>query len=162
MRIIVVIAIALWSCQNIVRGQNPQTPVPTDTVITLVRISDAFFLGRDYKVSITADGTVVLQQIKDLKLLPSITTKLPTEKVRELLAEFEGVNFFSLKDKYVKREDGCPEEWTDAGGAEVSITINKRSKTIHHYYGCKQDQGSLVFQLEKRIDEIVGAQQWLK
>lgn len=93
-----------------------------DTVITLVRISDAFFLGRDYKASVAADGTVVLQQIKDLKLLPSITSKLPTENVRQLIAEFEAINFFSFKDKYVKREDGCPEEWTDAGGAEVSIT----------------------------------------
>jgi len=153
-----------------------QTSVPPDTVITLERIADAFNNGTDYRLTITSDGTVVFKRfanhfvdISDPRARASepIQGKIPIEKVAVLIAEFERIRFFSLKDRYAKAEDGCPSEWTDAGGAEVSLTINGKSKTIAHYHGCREENFASPYptdltKLELKIDEFVNIQQWLK
>jgi hypothetical protein len=153
-----------------------QISVPPDTVITLTRIADAFNNGIDYRLTINSDGKVVFKRfanpfvdVSDPRARASepIQGRISIEKVAMLVAEFERIKFFSLKDKYAKSEDGCPSVWTDAGGAEVSLTINGKSKTVAHYHGYHEENlGSpypaALTQLELKIDEFVNIQQWLK
>jgi hypothetical protein len=47
--------------------------------------------------------------------------------------------------------------------AITSIQLDGRSKRVSHYYGCGTE-GSLakLTELENKIDEVVGTQQWIK
>jgi hypothetical protein len=153
-----------------------QTSVPADTVITLQRFADAFNNGTDYKLTINADGTVVFKRFANpfvdrsdprARASEPIHAKIAVEKVAVLIAEFERIKFFSLNDRYAKTEDGCSGVWTDNGGAEVSITINGKSKTIDHYHGCREDNHGPPYpaeltKLELKIDEAINTKQWLK
>jgi hypothetical protein len=99
--------------------------------------------------------------------LEPIHTKIPVGKVLELVAEVERIKYFSLKDSYATTEDGCPGAWTDQGGADISITINGKTKTIHHYHGCAYEALGKAYpeqltSLENMTDEIVETERWLK
>ena len=150
-----------------------QSSVPKDTVITLHRFSDAFTYLPEYNLTIKADGSVTFKQFA----VPSLATprprvsyeliesKISIVKVAALVAEFEQVKFFSLRDRYWKNEDGC-NEWPDFAAAEISITINGKSKTIFHYGGClDKNQGvypAELAALARKIDELLNTKQWLK
>jgi hypothetical protein len=154
---------------------SAQTSVPKDTVITLHRFPDAFENGWRYTLTINSDGSVVLKRFKHLLRnfdpdgpeSQTFQTRISLKQVAELVAEFERIRFFSLNDRFAKTEDGCPSVWTDQGGTETSITLNGKTKTIAHYYGCRQESFGSVYPikltaLESKIDEIVGTKQWLK
>ena len=151
-----------------------QSAVPTDTVIKLHRFTEAFGVFPEYDLTIKSDGTVTFKQIA----VPSLRNPHPSETgepvkskisvvtVAALVAEFERVNFFSLRDRYWKEEDGCPGVIPDFTAAEISITVNSKSKTIFHYYGCvDKDQRTYPAELETlatKIDTLVNTKQWLK
>lgn len=155
---------------------SAQTSVPPDTFITLRRFADAFNNGTDYELTIASDGAVVFKRFANhfvdqsdprARASEPINVRIPVEKVALLIAEFERIEFFSLKDRYAKVEDGCPDEWTDQGGAEVSIAIGGKTKTIAHYHGCAKSISGPAYPaeltaLEAKIDEVVGTKQWLK
>ncbi len=150
--------------------------MPRDTLITLQRFADAFNNGTDYKLIISSDGKVVFERFANhfvdpsdprARTSPPIHAQIPVEKVAELVAEFERIKYFSLKDRYAKMEDGCPGVWSDQGGAEISIRINGKKKTIGHYHGCAREGLGKAYpedltSLEDKIDEVVGTKRWLK
>lgn len=76
------------------------------------------------------------------------------------------LNYFSLNDEYARTEDGCPGVLTDQDGAETSITMSGKTKTIGYYYGCRKSMVDPIYpqeltNFERRIDEVAGTQQWL-
>lgn len=157
------------------RTAPAQTSVPKDTVITLHRFPDAFENGTRYNLTINADGSVALKRFKSLTKnfdpdapeSQTFQTKIPLERVAELVAAFDRINYFSLNDSYVKTEDGCPGVIIDQGGVEISITLNGKTKTIAHYFGCRQTLFDAIYprqltELELKIDDVAGTKQWLK
>jgi len=153
-----------------------QTTVPPDTLITFDRFPNAFGGGTRYTMTINSDGKVLFQRFrnpsveqfdpKDIALEP-IHATIPAKAVAQLVAEFERIKFFSLKDRYAKTEDGCPGVWSDQGGAEISIRINGKEKTIGHYHGCAREGLGKAYpedltSLEDKIDAVVGTERWLK
>ncbi|MGQ0762680.1 MAG: DUF6438 domain-containing protein [Acidobacteriota bacterium] len=155
---------------------NAQSSVPMDTVITLHRLTDAFGDAPEYNLTIKADGMVTFKRTRSVFVPASdprardsepVQSKVSSEIVTALVAAFERANFFSLKERYEKNEDGCPGGvWTDAPAAELSITLNGKSKTIFHYYGCldqnRHPYPTELFALASTIDELVNTKQWLK
>ena len=153
-----------------------QSSVPSDTKITLERSTDAFGNGANYELTIKSDGTVTFKRFANPVLdvsdprareMPLLQAKIPVETVAALVAEFDLVKFFSLNDRYAKNEDGCPGGvWTDNSYAEVSITVNGKSKSIVHYHGCFDENHRSypveLTALELKIDELVNSKQWLK
>ena len=124
---------------------------------------------------INAEGSVVLKRFKsltknfdpDAPASQTFQTKIPLQRVAELVASFERINYFSLNDRYVKKEDGCPGVIIDQGGAEISITLNGKTKTIAHYFGCRKTLFDAIYpqqlaELELKIDEVAGTKQWVK
>ncbi len=169
-------SIALIVLLSAISSSRAQSSVPSDTQITLERLTDAFGGGANYRLTITADGTVTFKRFANPSLdvsdprskeSPLVQTKLPVATVAALLAEFDRTKFFSLNDRYAKKEDGCPAGvWTDASAAETSIRVNGKSKTVFHYHGCF-DQNMRPYPaeltaLELKIDELVNTKQWLK
>jgi hypothetical protein len=129
----------------------------------------------EYDLTIKSDGTVIFQQFAVPSLAKPhskatyerIESKISIAMVAALVAEFEKVQFFCLRDRYWKEEDGCPGGVIpDFTAAEISITVNGKSKTIFHYYGCvDKDQRTYpaeLLVLASKIDALVNTKQWLK
>jgi hypothetical protein len=141
----------------------PQQAIPDDTLITLER-SPCFGTCPDYTVAISADGTVTFYGKDFVKTKGIAKATLTSENMRQLISEFDGAKYFSLKNKYETKEDGCPEEWSDHSVVSTSIKINGAAKSIYHYQGCKD--GQVIYPkelttLEDRIDVIVGTNRWV-
>ena len=133
--------------------------IPPDLKITLER-TECFGFCPVYKLTITADGTVVFEGRRFVKQEGAqIRSAVNRERLKQLMAEFDRVKFFSLEDDYSEIRLSCP---TDQPSAITSIRINGKSKTINHYLGClepKVPKG--LTELENKIDEIVNTAQWL-
>jgi hypothetical protein len=141
-----------------------QQKLPPDTLITLERPS--CFLGcSDYVVTISADGTVTFEGKANDKVKGKAQTKISREKVQLLVAAFEKAKFFSLRDQYFGKEDGCREVWFDSNSAITSIVMNGKSKSVNHYLGChkgKSPYPRVLFELEQKIDEVANTGQWVE
>jgi hypothetical protein len=134
-----------------------------------------------YKLAIYADGTVIYEAIRHatapmyvvkekVKKRRAGKSKISQASIRQLISEFERINYFSLKDEYgmsggfgpAPTED-CPQMWTDHTSVYTSLTINGKTKKVAHYLGCKgNDAAENLARLEDRIDEIVNISRWVK
>jgi hypothetical protein len=159
-----VIAIAV-ACQS-AAYLAPQQPIPADTLITIKR-TVCFGFCPDYTVTVAADGSVVFEGHQFVKTKGIAKSRISLETLRQLIAEFDKVKYFSLNDQYESRKDGCPEVWTDNPSVITSIRINGKTKSISHYHGCQDGTGTSIYpkdltELETKIDELVGTDRWIK
>jgi hypothetical protein len=123
-----------------------------------------------YSLKVLADGRVVYRGKQFVRNRRRAETRLTREQLDQLLSEFEKAEYFSLRNRYLYRADGCPSSALDYPSAITSLRINGRVKTITHDYGCREkppDGDSRVypgelFALEQRIDEIVGTNRWTR
>jgi hypothetical protein len=148
-----------------------QQSIPEDALITLERNKGFFgFLHPCpyYKLSISSDGTLVLEPKsydKENKMVAGeiIKGRISPEQMKKLIAEFERVDFYSLKsifENQVNSTGDCTEFWTDASTVITSITFQGRSKKVQHYQGCRGNDSLLkLTNLENKIDEIVNTKQ---
>ena len=141
---------ASYSAQTIIL-QN----IPQDLKITLER-TGCFGFCPNYKLTITADGAVVFEGGRFVK------SAISQERLKQLMAEFDRVKFFSLEDDYLDDPRVCASNETDNPSAFTSIRINGKSKTVRHYHGCSGPKvPKEITELENKIDEIVNTAQWL-
>ena len=133
--------------------------VPQDLMISLER-TECFGGCPVYKLTITADGAVVFRGRRFVKQDgATIRSAITQDRLKQLIAEFDRVKFFSLDDDYSETRLLCP---TDHPSAFTSIRINGKSKTINHYLGCREPKVPKgLTELENKIDEIVNTAQWL-
>ena len=148
---ILILSISFAGCS---RSQTPQPSDIKDVVITLER-TVCFGYCPDYTLTIKGDGTVTYEGRQFVTIEGTRTTTVSEEKIRQLLAEFEKVDYFSLKDNYVERTI------TDAETVITSITVDGKTKTIEHYHGDFGAPNSLT-ELEDKIDVIINSAQWIK
>ena len=138
-------------------GTATPTPTPTtddltDLVITLER-TVCFGACPVYELTIYGNGTVVYEGSEFVRVVGTRTTIISEEKVRLLVSEFEGIDYFALSDSY---EDYMV---TDLPFAITSFTSDERTKTVRHYHGDLSAPEELT-ELENRIDEIVDSKRW--
>jgi Domain of unknown function (DUF6438) len=144
--------------------------IPSDLLITLERTGCEGACPM-YTLEISADGVVVYQGKQFVRNKGKAVSRLTQEQLRQLFSEFDRVDYFSLRNRYQYREDGCPSSWLDHPSAIVSFRISGRAKTITHDHGCREKSPDAdsrrvypneLFALEQRIDEIVGTSRWTK
>jgi len=144
---------ASYSSQTVI----PQG-IPQDLEITLER-TECYGRCPAYRLTITADGKVVFEGRRFVKQEgTTIKSSISREGLKQLMAEFDRVKFFSLEDDYSNDLNRCP---TDNPSAFTSIRINGESKIIKHYHGCREPKFKGLTELENKIDEIVNTAQWL-
>ncbi len=153
---------------NLAAGPTPNA-VPSDTLITLERGS-CFGPCPIYKLAISADGVVVFEGKRYVKTTGLARGQISQESLRQLISEFEKIDYFSLSDNYGEvtvidksSKVHCPESSTDRPSATTSIRVNGRSKSVYHYYGC-EGTGKLteLKALESKIDEVADSQRWVE
>lgn len=130
---------------------QPQ-PELQQAVITLERTA-CFGFCPIYKLIVYGNGQVVYEGKQFVKVTGTRTTTISQAAVRNLLLEFECINYFDLKDQYA----GGP---TDAPFAITSLTFGKRQKSVNHYLASPVAPKQLI-ELENKIDRIVNSQQWI-
>jgi outer membrane protein assembly factor BamB len=130
---------------------------PKGVVITLTRPVCGMMSTRCYTYDLIVHGTgEVLYSEEDWETIDersnviTRTYQVSEEKVRDLVAEFERIDYFSLKDDY----NGY--DMSDASSATTSITTGTKRKSIFHYHGDRSAPGELA-QLENMIDEAVSS-----
>jgi len=160
------LALALFgshvSCQT--KGESP---IPKDTNITLDR-SGCYGTCPIYRLTIEADGSVTFEGRDYVKTKGTAKGHISQEQLRQLISEFEKIDYFSLRERYQDADDGCPSFATDMPSADTSIQMNSRKKSVSHYLGCWERGGDFkiypaaLYKLEEKIDEIVNSKQWIK
>ncbi len=115
-----------------------------------------------YKLSIFSDGRVIFEGKDHVKVKGSAKTRISSIVLKQLIAEFNRINFFELKDEYVGQTN-CPEMFTDAPSAVTSFAWNGRTKTIRHYHGCRGlKELEALTELEGKIDDAVNSRRWIQ
>ncbi len=123
----------------------PPIIIPDDlsgVVITLER-TPCFGSCPAYRVTVHGDGQVTYEGEMFVEVMGVETYQIPEEDVRELVAAFVSLNYFSLDDEYVSRS-------TDLPSTTTSITIGGMTKTVYHY----GDGPGTLIQVENKIDEL--------
>ena len=123
-----------------------------------------------YCIVVFADGRVDYEGREFVKTIGKAVRQLSRVELGDLVDEINRANYFQLRDRYAKKEDGCPTVWTDSPAAITSVRADGRLKTIGHYHGCQDDdRGSSVAaiypraltELEDQIDRIVRTEEWI-
>jgi hypothetical protein len=156
------LVIALGLCNGQAQLVSRES-IPPDTLITLER-PDCFLGCANYLLTISADGTVTYEGKANVRVKGKVQTQISREKVQLLVAAFAKAKFFTLRDEYAWRKDGCRKTWPDSSSAITSITINGKSKSVNHYLGCHTRGASYppaLTELERKIDEIANTEQWV-
>ena len=136
---------------------GPQTPTPDnleDVMITLERTA-CFGVCPVYTLTIHGDGRVVYEGMRFVRVEGTVTTTISEDEIKQLIAEFQKIDYFSLRDSYEERNA------TDMPSTFTSLTVNGKTKTVRHYHGDFSAPEKLTG-LEDRIDQIVNSDQWIK
>lgn len=133
-----------------------------DDTITLER-GVCFGTCPVYDLTITADGAVTFEGRQFTKIKGRTTSRISLIAFRELVREFEKINYFSLPDNYAPGTPVCPQMITDMPSADTSLRLNGKTKSVSHYHGCG-NSGALakLTALENKIDEVAGTEKWIK
>src|SRR5260370_28501169 len=98
-----------------------------------------------------------------VKMKGAATTHINPEDFNKLAREFERIKFATLDDKYEPGTRGCPDSATDNPSAQTSIRMNGKTKSVLHYYGCRDSEVlRTLTALERKIDEVIGTEKWIK
>jgi hypothetical protein len=109
----------------------------------------------EYELRIFPNGSVVYVGRKAVKIVGQQTTYISTAKVNELVTEFERLDFFSLKHRYVN------EMLQDAVVSSLTFRQGNAKKTVTF-----QDWGGgaprWLPELSNKIDEAADSRQWTR
>lgn len=134
---------------------NNELLVPKDTIV-VYEISSLY--GEGGRIKITADGGVTFESSTFLFDILAIRARISQEELKDLVGEFERINYFSLSDEY-NMDNGCPRAHYDSSSIRTSLTINGKSKSIDHYQACFDKDGrrfpAELNALERRIETLV-------
>ncbi len=143
--------------------------IPDDLLITLTK--DHYRNRNYFEMSINSNGEFTFpKNPKFLANLPRevyvlgkpiknpkyLKPKLSSEKLKQLVAEFEKVDFFSLTEDTAFKTGKIPCS-THATTDIISITINGQTKEVSNYLGCSSKRNRLLRNLAERIH---GASIW--
>ncbi len=159
--------LALVACgaqESTVETTQPPTPTAEPTVdlsqlvISLER-GVCFGFCPIYRVTIEGDGTVTWEGEQHVEVVGTETAQIEPEQVQELVAAFQALDFFALKDSYTEKcePDGTCSTVTDLPSTTTTINLNGQIKSVTNYYGGPEG----LAELEIMIDEIANTQQWI-
>jgi uncharacterized protein DUF6438 len=126
-------------------------PVPQPHVMIVLQRTRCFGACPEYTVWIAGDGSVRYEGRSAVAVAGTRTTTISRGAVESLLAAFDRIQFFSLKDRYFGPVTDLPTTY-------ISLTLGERSKMVQDYFGAPKE----LKELERLIDEIVGTDRWVR
>jgi len=139
-----------------------------------------------YDLTIEPNGKVIFEGKFYTETTGKVEDKISDEKINQLAEEIKKTNFFLFDDAYNSKSGNCPDFATDSSSVTLYIKINGKVKTINHYLGCQDNYRKEIakgnsneipvideaeftkrifpqqlYNLENKIDEIVGTKRWI-
>jgi hypothetical protein len=105
-----------------------------------------------YSIVIANDGTVTYEGVRSVKVRGNRTFTIPTEQVKQLIADFERIKFFELQDKYAEKRlpDGSVRTIDHSNGTTITLKVGNRTKSVYNFYGASEELDAL----QKKLDDI--------
>ena len=105
-----------------------------------------------YSIVIDGDGTVKYEGIRSVKVRGKRTFTIPSEQVKQILADFERIKFFELQDKYTVKQlpNGSFTTVDHSNGTTITLKIGNKSKSVYNFYGAPEELDTL----QKKLDDI--------
>jgi hypothetical protein len=154
----------MFITDNSVFGQNEHRvneTAPSEITISMKR--DGFPCGYlpakkelsncpAYSIVIANDGMVIYEGIMGVKARGKRTFVIPTEQVKELVADFERIKFFDLQDKYTEKRlsDGSVRTIDHSNGTTITLKIGNKTKSVYNFYGAPEE----LTALQEKLDDI--------
>lgn len=138
-------------------GKPKTTPTPTDIKSVVITMERTACKGKCpvYMLTIYGTGSAMYDGEENVTRLGGASTTVSEEKIKQLISDFQEIDFFALSDNYIAGAT------TDLPTVITSITINGEKKTVNHYQGDTSAPKQLTT-LENRIDEILNTDQLVK
>ena len=123
----------------------------------------------DYTLNIEPNGkTLVTKDCFSPEASQTYENQLNENQIKEIIREVGNSDFFSFENDYGFESKNCSSISTDSPTVTLTINLDGKEKTIKHYYGCevnkwfsRENALQPLFDLENKIDEIVGTKQWI-
>lgn len=141
----------IQSVRKMVSVASGNSSVDEPVVISMERRGTGD-LAPVYSLTISSDGTVMYDGIKNVKIKGLQRTHISEKSVEELVHEFINIYYFALKDRYGE-SDSSNQPFT-----LTSISMARKSKKVIHHHGSLAPQG--LSALEDKIDAMTGSSQW--
>jgi hypothetical protein len=102
-----------------------------------------FFPGEEvsccpnYSVGVDENGTVIFNGASGAKVRGEKIYSISVSAVRELVAKFFQIDFFSLRDRYESKDlgNGYSQSADHAYATTISIDIDGKKKSVYLFYG---------------------------
>lgn len=134
--------------------------VPSDLEITIERTM-CFGTCPVYTIAIDHTGKVRYEGKDFVKTVGPAESSISNEQLLSLINAFVNSKYWDYQDSYNPDGPQCEDSATDNPSAATSITINGKTKSVSHYYGCRDFAGEAeLIALENLIDQTVNSQQW--
>jgi hypothetical protein len=152
--LLIAFAVTPGVSQSFSNRKPDSIPLPSRTVITLCQDGLVIKIG--------ANGIVIVEGESFDFDIARIKMSISEEEVKDLLKEFERINYFSLPDRYYGKADGCPRNGASCTFIAIttSLTLNGKSKSVTRLpYSCLEADGSSypreLVGLERRIKQTI-------
>jgi hypothetical protein len=91
----------------------------------------------EYAVTVDENGTVIYNGAQGAKVYGEKIYSISVEAVRELVANLFQIGFFSLQDRYVKKDlgNGYSQTVDHAYATTIAIDIDGKKKSVYIFYG---------------------------
>ena len=111
-----------------------------------------------YSVSLNEHGTVTYNGVIGVKVRGEKVHSISIAAVRDLVAEFLRINFYSLEDRYTEKKlpNGMTERIDHSNAATISIDIDGKKKSIYIFYGAPDE----LIKLRQKLDEVTQIAQY--
>ena len=116
-----------------------------------------------YRIVIFADGSVIYDGRYFVRHPGLIHSAIAPETLAGLLADLDTGGFFQLESNYgYGNRDHCDSFEPGEPAAILSVSSNRRAKTVLHNHGCAGAASKHLTELEDMVDRAVGAGKWIK
>jgi uncharacterized protein DUF6438 len=139
----------LWA--TLAAVMSASQPAPPPHVLVVLQRTRCFGACPEYTVWISGDGSVRYEGRSAVAVAGTRTTAISRLAVESLLAAFDRIQFFSLKDRYFGPVTDLPTTY-------LSLTLGERSKMVQDYFGAPRE----LKELERLVDEIAGTDRWVR
>jgi hypothetical protein len=111
-----------------------------------------------YSVSLDENGTVLYNGMMGVKTRGEKVHSIPVGAVRDLVAEFLRIDFYSLQDRYTEKKlpNGQTEIIDHANATTISIDIDGKKKSVYIFYGAPDE----LIELQRKLYDVSGIAQY--
>jgi hypothetical protein len=128
----------------------------TSLIITLERTA-CFGTCPIYTLKIYANGMVIYNGQDFVSVKGLQNSSITPDQLKELVADFQNVDYFNLPDQYTAPV-------TDLPSTITSFSFDGKTKTVTNYGGCltgsPEKAPQALCDLEKKIDTLTNSAQW--